>query len=548
MTFWLRGVDLFRGWFRRAGVDYEQMRSILETKLLMDNRRQSTVFARNSSEENNYAFLLTLSAFFLLGAFGGLLVGFLPAFWGFTIYFGMALAMMALTLIADFSSILLDTSDNTILVPRPISSRTLWFARVLHILLYIVQISLALLVVPLIVALFRFGPLVAAGLVIAHVLTTILAVSLTHVLYQLIMRFTTEERMKNFINYFQILMAILLMGSYQLLPRLIDFENLEANTPALQVWHVFVPPFWMAGLVDAFLAEPITRFHLIMAALAVVVPAALWWATHQLSRVFVSKLADLGNPTVASTTSNKGGETRGLFFSPWLTAKGIERGAYEFTFRMLLRDRKLKLKIYPSIGYMFVVGFILTYRAIDFGNWQEDILQSRIYLVPIYLTFTILQTAFLEIRFTDEFKSAWVFASAPLRDPGPILMGAWKAVLIRFFVPYYLIISLALPLALGPAAIPDLLFGLITNLFMFAAVAAIYDKHLPFSQPPSVRQQGGHAAYGILMIFILALVGVGHYFLGKSPPVLLAAGLLLFGVTWWLLKRYAATPWSAMQD
>ncbi|MFO0267773.1 MAG: hypothetical protein ACK51D_12600, partial [Cyclobacteriaceae bacterium] len=232
MTFWLRGVDLFRGWFRRAGVDYEQMRSILETKLLMDNRRQSTVFARNSSEENNYAFLLTLSAFFLLGAFGGLLVGFLPAFWGFTIYFGMVLAMMALTLIADFSSILLDTSDNTILVPRPISSRTLWFARVLHILLYIVQISLALLVVPLIVALFRFGPLVAAGLVIAHVLTTILAVSLTHVLYQLIMRFTTEERMKNFINYFQILMAILLMGSYQLLPRLIDFENLEANTPA----------------------------------------------------------------------------------------------------------------------------------------------------------------------------------------------------------------------------------------------------------------------------------------------------------------------------
>ena len=127
-------------------------------------------------------------------------------------------------------------------------------------------------------------------------------------------------------------------------------------------------------------------------------------------------------------------------------------------------------------------------------------------------------------------------------------MGAWKAVLIRFFVPYYLIISLALPLALGPAAIPDLLFGLITNLFMFAAVAAIYDKHLPFSQPPSVRQQGGHAAYGILMIFILALVGVGHYFLGKSPPVLLAAGLLLFGLTWWLLKRYAATPWSAMQD
>lgn len=548
MTFWLRGVDLFRGWFRRAGVDYEQMRSILETKLLMDNRRQSTVFARNSSEENNYAFLLTLSAFFLLGAFGGLLVGFLPAFWGFTIYFGMALTMMALTLIADFSSILLDTSDNTILVPRPISSRTLWFARVLHILLYIVQISLALLAVPLIVALFRFGPLVAAGLVIAHVLTTVLAVSLTHVLYQLIMRFTTEERMKNFINYFQILMAILLMGSYQLLPRLIDFENLEANTPALQVWHVFVPPFWMAGLADAFLAEPITRFHLIMAALAVFVPAALWWTTHQLSRVFVSKLADLGNPTVVSTTSNKGGETRGLFFSPWLAAKGIERGAFEFTFRMLLRDRKLKLKIYPSIGYMFVMGFILTYRAIDFGNWQEDILQSRIYLVPIYLTFTILQTAFLEIRFTDEFKSAWVFTSAPLRDPGPILMGAWKAVLIRFFVPYYLIISLALPLALGPAAIPDLLFGLITNLFMFAAVAAIYDKHLPFSQPPSVRQQGGHAAYGILMIFILALVGVGHYFLGKSPPVLLAAGLLLFGLTWWLLKRYAATPWSAMQD
>ena len=67
------------------------------------------------------------------------------------VFYTYIMVMISMTLITDFSSILLDTSDNTIILPRPVDSRTLFAARLTHILLYLGQLGLGLTVIPAIV-------------------------------------------------------------------------------------------------------------------------------------------------------------------------------------------------------------------------------------------------------------------------------------------------------------------------------------------------------------------------------------------------------------
>ena len=52
--------------------------------------------------------------------------------------------MMAMTLVTDFATVLLDTTDNQVILPRPVSSKTLFMARLVHILLYLLQFTIAL--------------------------------------------------------------------------------------------------------------------------------------------------------------------------------------------------------------------------------------------------------------------------------------------------------------------------------------------------------------------------------------------------------------------
>ncbi len=57
------------------------------------------------------------------------------------LWFSVYLLTMCITLITDFSYVLIDPRDNYILLPRPVSDRTLVVSRLLHISLHISKIA-----------------------------------------------------------------------------------------------------------------------------------------------------------------------------------------------------------------------------------------------------------------------------------------------------------------------------------------------------------------------------------------------------------------------
>jgi len=222
-TFLLKFLDLFRWLYRRLGIDYEQLRSIVGIKLTMDNRRQLVAYRRKNNEEPGNAFMMTLLIYGFFGAFVALSLYFIPSFvLSLIVFFSYIIVMVAMTLITDFSSILLDTSDNTIILPRPVSGQTLFAARLTHILLYLGQLAIGLTIFPALVVIIKYGFLLFAVFLLAVALSVLTAVFVTNAFYLLVMQFASEEKLKNIINYFQILMAVLIMGGYQILPRIME--------------------------------------------------------------------------------------------------------------------------------------------------------------------------------------------------------------------------------------------------------------------------------------------------------------------------------------
>jgi len=134
----LKILDRFKWFFRLLGVDYEKFRILLWVKLTVDNRQEKSVVQRKSKKEMSNSMLRVTIIYAFMGIFlGVMLLGIKSVFTSMIFVFSMVMVMTAVALISDFTSVLLDTTDNAILLPRPIDSRTMAMARITHIVIYI---------------------------------------------------------------------------------------------------------------------------------------------------------------------------------------------------------------------------------------------------------------------------------------------------------------------------------------------------------------------------------------------------------------------------
>src|SRR3546814_613302 len=107
--------------WKRLGVDLEKLHLILKVKLLMDNRRPMMSWATGSKKTSSNTSILQALVMVVTGAM--LLVYYIflddPYVAG-SFYFFSLMCVLALMLISEFSTILLDTRDPLIILPRPV--------------------------------------------------------------------------------------------------------------------------------------------------------------------------------------------------------------------------------------------------------------------------------------------------------------------------------------------------------------------------------------------------------------------------------------------
>jgi hypothetical protein len=544
--FLLRLMKPLFGWWN---VPFDQVYAIVRIKLLLDTRRTGALGFQGQSDTSasmGWAYIF----YTIMGVFVGVLLIVVPStIVSYALYHLYLMFFVAIILISDYSSVILDTSDNTIILPRPVSSNTLLVARITHIVLYIAQFFLCLALGPIVVSFFVHGW--QAGLVnlLGSVLSVGFAFAATGGLYLLLIRFFKEESLKSAINYFQIGSTILMLTSYQVLPRLLNVSDLEGIARELPVWSLLAPPLWMAGAITPFIDQPHSVLSIVCTILAITSPFLVIWASRKyLAPVFATRLADLGTSTTRAMAMERPRTSWLDSLGRMVTQPGPERAAFVLVRQYFQRDRKLKLRVYPSIGYFLVMAVLLLVRTKDnnqtWGDFFQQLPTTQDHLFVLYACIFLVFGAAFEIYFSDEFKAAWIYLAAPLERPGIILLGTFKAIVVGFFLPFFLIVSLPVLFIWKFAALPAIIISLVVSMLVIVVVLLANEKHLPLSLQPSARNQSGNVVRGIMALILLALVGYGHYFLTRLGLWQWLAVPVAGGLTIFLLRKYARLSWK----
>jgi len=552
----LRLVSFFYPVLERAGVDTGQLYDILRIKLLMDNRRPNAMFAgrRNAAPTSGRVRNPIMVSFFtvLLGVFMAmvLFLGDAP-YLAQTLYFSIFMVMMSLTLISDFTTILLDPRDQFILLPRPVNDRTVAISRILHISIYVLRLALLLGVPGMVLVGFVDG-IFAVPLFFLQVLeATFLCIFGVNILYLLLMQSVSPQKFKDIISYFQIFFSVLIFAVYYLLPRMIDMSVLEHIRIISHWWAWCLPPVWIAALNELLIRHNSQGLITgVLAVLGFTLPlAGLWLVAKVLAPGFNRRLAVIamsdGNSNSAANT--KKARKFGLIgYIANVVAPGpVENAGFRITWKLAARSREFRMKVLPSFAYVpiYFVYFMFNGKNGGFGNIQN----GHSYIFFLYLCTFILSTILMNISMSPKYKSAWIYYAAPIGQPGKILSGMYKAIITLYFLPYFLVVSCAVVAIWGPEAINDVIFAFLICTIYGILMALFMVKGLPFSKPIVIKQGGGRMIASMVILIFVVGVGFAHYFIMRWENVIWIGLIPLLAINWAMFHYYKKQSWDSIE-
>ncbi|MGN7479344.1 hypothetical protein ACTHOQ_16005 [Solibacillus silvestris] len=515
----LKLLDKVRFLFIKMGVDYPVMRQILQVKLLMDERKVPTFYNQSAAkkEDQKYGYIKSLWIYVLIGL---ILIPFMAFgenyLFQMSITYAIFIFMIMTTLISEFSSVLLDVRDRSILSTKPISDKTVNAAKFMHILIYLTYLTIAITAVPLIVALFKQGILFFVLTVFEIILINIFVVVLTAILYIAILRFFDGERLKDLINYVQIGLSLILMIGYQFLARSFELVNVDI-VMEFHWWSMFLIPMWFAAPYELLLSGDQSLLTIGFSILSIVIPLISIWLYIKLIPTFERNLQKL-----LSTSKSKKEKSNRLkeFLLRKICATSEERAFYRFAALMMKQEREFKLKVYPSLGFAFIIPFIFMFNGVRIEN--VDYSSSMGYMF-IYSSMLIIPAAVLMIGHSAKYKAAWIYKIFPMKDFTDLKKGSLKAFLVKLYIPLYAVLSIVFCLIYGVRIIPDLLAVLVAS-FLYTVICYIFhDSQIPFTKPSNeINDDQGWK--NLLLMIPLGLIAGAHYFM----TVKIAYGTIIY--------------------
>lgn len=539
----LQLLDRFEGLLAKLDIDYPVMRRILQTKLLMDGRRAPTIVGKSGrnrqgsngrdAEPDKNQFLGSLWLYMIFGGFTSLFIlnGDNYIF-QMSLVFGVLMFMIMTSLISDFSSVMLDIRDRSILQTKPVNRRTIAMAKALHIFYYLFFLTGALAVIPLGVGLFRHGAGFFLIFAAELVLMDLLIIALTAMLYLLVLRVFDGERLKDLINYVQIGLTIGIVLGYQLLIRVFDFINLQAVVQ-FTWWHFLIPPVWFGAPYELLLHGDHRTGIAAASSLALLVPVIAVTIYILLMPSLEKNLQKLAGPG-AGPREEAGGWVNRL--ARLLFPEGEERAFFRFAWRIIAREREFKLKVYPNLGLSLIFPPLLLFTMGMQDSWTS-LRGTQLHLF-IYSCALLMPNLVLMLRYSSNYKASWIYRTAPVSGRIPIQRGALTAAVVRLLLPVYALEAAGFMVLFGAEIIPDLLAaGLGLLAYSVICFAAVNNKGIyPFSEKFEAVQTGASLKMIGLML-LLGIFGLLHYIAAQFSFGILIYIAVLLAANWFLWQR-----------
>jgi ABC-2 type transport system permease protein len=511
----------------------------------MDNRK--IINPAKANKTTNYSLWLQYLFFGFFGIMSSIVIAdggsvYVSLF----ISFSFLMFMLSVNLISDFSTVLFDTRDNTVIIPRPVSETTYLFAKVIHITSYILGFAMAYSVVPFVIILLKFNALAASVFFVNVLLSAIFAVFFTHLLYLGLMRIFSGERFKDIIAYFQIFITIFTFGGYQIFIRLTDKLAAIKFSPN-HWWLNLLPPSWMAGSNEFFTSFNVTWFSLLSIALAWIVPVGgLLLIVKVLAPGYTKKMAILeqGDTKKIKTLENKKTFSFSSFLSKIFTRTPLEAAAFQVIWKIAGRDRKFKQTIYPMLGSMVVLVFMILFTG---RGRASDSKTSMSFLVFLYFPLLFIYSLIQQLKYTDNFRSAWIYKVMPISRPGEIVSATIKAISLKLFVPAYLACNAVVLYYRGIEYFPHIVVGFLLTTIIAVGLFSISKFSLPFTSDYVDKNTGNNMATTFILLPIgAAAAGLHFCLIWLNVNILLVAAVLAVAY-WFVFKAVRKTNWNRIE-
>ncbi|WP_430813697.1 hypothetical protein [Carboxylicivirga sp. RSCT41] len=490
---------------KALGVDVMHFWALLNAKLKIDFRRPPNSFQSGGKKQ-------TLIKQLFIYAFLGLMIVFSlfrvnDLMLQLSVFFGFLIVFEGTILLTEFTSVLFDENDNQILLPRPVSSRTLLAVRLVHVLVYMSNIAFAL-SLPFTFYLVIFQGWIALPFVVGVLLCAWFTLILAVGFYMSLSKLVSAQRFKDVLNYFQIALAVVIMASYQLVPHYMEDANVGSFMFKEVWWAYLLPSVWFAGFTQ-LMSGAGSQMHLILTLITLVaVIAGSFLLIRALSSGFTAILSESGNAAPKTVKplevrSEKSWRNKVLSL---LCVSELEKTGWRFAMRHVKSDRKLKQQVYPMFAYSLIM--VVAFLRPDFNDlsgFVNELASSSKYLMFVVTGFfgTI---GISVIPYTDTPKAAWIYDMTATSKKYHIQSGAVKAMLFTFYLPLQLFYLIPIIWIWGIDVLPVVILGSALTAILSVLLVRMQNNPLPFSQAREMVNKGEQTLRMFLGMFLIGVL------------------------------------------
>ena len=521
--FSLKILDLFRPLFEAFGVEYEKMRLIVNMKLTLDKRK-------NNSSENKNSLMQSVILYLIIGFVASrIIVMQLDIMTKMTVLFALIFVMLLTCFITDFSSVILDTYDRHIIGITDVKDITLNMAKIVHIIIYISIMSFSISAFSILMILMAYNIGFCLLFILCMILMDFLLIMMTSVIYYLLIKIFKGEKLKDVLNLFQIFMIFVFSIMYYFITS--SLSDIQINyTFSINAYDLFIPFMWFASLFCVIFYGKIQTLYIIMAILGIIVPILSILIYIKLTPAFERNLDKLEQVSY----NEKDSKSKKSFVSKLankICKNNEEKSFFEFIYTNLSRDREFKTRVYPTLAsgiIMPLVLLIVTYdRSMSIMEYLKSLSTTNNFL-NIYLAVILLQNCILLLKYSKEYEASFIYDVLPISKKKNIYSAEFKVIIIKLFVPVFIIIGIPYLILFKSKFIVHLLIAFVSTIFISMGTFRVNDKSLPFSEDYAVTANTSNFLNIIKSIgFVGAAVLLHYLIILKAPYIFSVAYLIL---------------------
>ena len=551
--FILRFILLFRGIWKSLGINYEQFKVILETKMTLENRKPISFRKRNSGKSSSSSSILQFVLYLIFGLIFMVIILSIPdRYLSVSIMLLSFISMLSITLVSDFSPILLDTRDQYIIMPRPVDDKTLAISRITFIAIKLFNQVIALTLPVLIYVAFDWDIGAVLILCLQLILSTLIALIFVNGFYLISIKYLPIQKFKDVITYIQIGLSLVLFLSYYVGPNLIQ-SIVESHLTMEQLRFLWLfPSTWIASFQPLIFGDSSLPI-IVLSALGILAPLGGIYACSKLfSRGFNAKIAalasadNLPNDTPPIPRDNTIKLPLYKKFAAKVCSSPVEEAGFSIVWLISSKTREFKQQLYPSLAYLPIYFVFLFLRAGDDLPMTGKILKLRdsgLYIVMFYLSLLTILTVFHLITQSNKYKAAWIYHITPIQKPGQLMTGVLKACLIKYVLPFnILFLCICIPL-FGISSLNDLLLSSAIGGIESILVMLFLVKNYPFSK---ANQSNSKTVTNLLILGLLGILGYLHKTIFHYETLIWVLAGLGWVVFFLMLKYLQKEDWKSL--